>query len=108
MLDGPFKAAMGITAYVLIVFVKACEPGHRRRDHLSRRARAHWLFAKVLIPESDFTRALNEADMAVSFSSGTGWVAKWLNVTAAVVASIVFGRARRPGGFGSPDRQGPV
>jgi hypothetical protein len=25
MLDGPFKAAMGITAYVLIVFVKACE-----------------------------------------------------------------------------------
>jgi hypothetical protein len=27
MLDGPFKAAMGITAYVLIVFVKACELG---------------------------------------------------------------------------------
>ena len=25
MLDGPFKAAMGITAYVLIVFVKARE-----------------------------------------------------------------------------------
>jgi len=25
MLDGPFKAAMGITAYVLIVFVKAFE-----------------------------------------------------------------------------------
>ena len=27
MLDGPFKAAMGITAYVLIVFVKACGLG---------------------------------------------------------------------------------
>jgi hypothetical protein len=27
MLDGPFKAAMGITAYVLIVFVKAFELG---------------------------------------------------------------------------------
>jgi hypothetical protein len=27
MLDGLFKAAMGITAYVLIVFVKACELG---------------------------------------------------------------------------------
>jgi hypothetical protein len=27
MLDGPFKAAMGITAYVLIVLVKACELG---------------------------------------------------------------------------------
>ena len=27
MLDGPFKAAMGITAYVLIVFVKARELG---------------------------------------------------------------------------------
>ena len=25
MLDGPSKAAMGITAYVLIVFAKACE-----------------------------------------------------------------------------------
>ena len=29
---------------------------------------AHWLFAKVLITESDFTRALNEADMAVSLA----------------------------------------
>jgi adenylate cyclase len=28
----------------------------------------HWLFAKVLITESDFTRALNEADMAVSLA----------------------------------------
>ena len=27
MLDGPFKAATGISAYVLIVFVKACELG---------------------------------------------------------------------------------
>ena len=27
MLDGPSKAAMGITAYVLIVFAKACELG---------------------------------------------------------------------------------
>ena len=29
---------------------------------------AHWLFAKVLITESDFTRALNEADVAVSLA----------------------------------------
>ena len=29
---------------------------------------AHWLFAKVLITESDFTRALNEADIAVSLA----------------------------------------
>ena len=29
---------------------------------------AHWLFAKVLITESDFTRALNEAYMAVSLA----------------------------------------
>ena len=29
---------------------------------------AHWLFAKVLITESDFTRALNEADTAISLA----------------------------------------
>jgi hypothetical protein len=27
MLEDPFRAAMGITAYVVIVFVKACELG---------------------------------------------------------------------------------